>query len=163
MCQQVDVSVNSMNTVLFLQVRPVQARARVRGSGTSGITARQDGARAGWRASVTKQQLSVQSPRRLPPVRKRPLPVPGERLRRAVDTVLAGLTDDVDFSRLDEVLRTALAWTAASGDTCRIATAVRQVRDARISLGHADTEHARTALLAARDDLSLVPNQRAMN
>jgi hypothetical protein len=89
--------------------------------------------------------------------------MPGERLRRAVDTVLAGLTDEADLSRLDDVLRAALAWTAASGDTCRVAHAVHQVRDARISLNNADPEHARTALLAARDDLRLVPNQRAMN
>jgi hypothetical protein len=90
--------------------------------------------------------------------------VPGERLRRAVDTVLAGLGDGgtttTDLTRLDDVLRTALAWTAAAGDTCRIAPVVRQVRDARVSLGHADAEHARTALLAARDGLHLVPNQR---
>jgi hypothetical protein len=88
------------------------------------------------------------------------LPVPGERLRRAVDTVLAGLGDDSDLARLDDVLRAALAWTAAAGDTCRIAPAVRQVRDARASLHHADAEHARSALLAARDGLHLVPNQR---
>jgi hypothetical protein len=112
---------------------------------------------------VTKQQLSVQSPRRVSPVRKRPAPIPGERLRRAVDTVLAGLTDEADLSRLDDVLRAALAWTAAAGDTCRVAPAVRQVRDARVSLGHDDSEHAKTALLAARDDLRPVPSQRAMH
>ena len=112
---------------------------------------------------MTKQQLSVQSPRRVSPVRKRPAPIPGERLRRAVDTVLAGLTDEADLSRLDDVLRAALAWTAAAGDTCRVATAVRQVRDARVSLEHTDAEHARQALLAARDDLRLVPNQRAVH
>jgi hypothetical protein len=113
---------------------------------------------------VTKQQLSVQSSRRQqPPARKRPLPVPGERLRLAVDTVLAGLTDGADLPPLDDVLRGALAWTAASGDTCRVATAVRQVRDARASLGHDDAEHARTALLAARDGLPHVPNQRALH
>lgn len=111
---------------------------------------------------MTKQQLSVQSPKRLPPVRKRPLPVPGERLRRAVDNVLAGLNDD-DLSRLDDVLRAALAWTAAAGDTCRIAPAVRQVREARACLDHADREHARSALLAAREDLHPVPSQRAMH
>jgi hypothetical protein len=113
---------------------------------------------------VTKQQLSVQSPRRLPPVRKRPLPQPGERLRRAVDTVLAGLGDSggpTDLSRYDDILRTALAWTAAAGDTCRVEPAVRQVRDARVSLSHGDAAPARAALLAARDDLHLVPNQRA--
>jgi hypothetical protein len=81
----------------------------------------------------------------------------------AVDGVLAGLTDDADLTRLDEVLRTALAWTAAAGDTCRVAPAVRQVRDARVSLNVEDAEHARAALLAARDDLSVVPNQRAMH
>jgi hypothetical protein len=91
---------------------------------------------------------------------KRPEPIPGERLRRAVDTVLAGLTDHADLARLDDVLRAALAWTAAAGDTCRVANAVDQVRDARDSLGHADTAHARAALLAARDGLHLVPSQR---
>jgi hypothetical protein len=110
---------------------------------------------------VTKpQQLSVQSPRRVPPVAKRPVPVPGVRLRRAVDTVLAGLGDEADLKRLDDVLRTALAWTAAAGETCRVAPAVRLVRDARQSLGHADAEHAMAALLAARDGLQVVPNQR---
>lgn len=112
---------------------------------------------------MTKQQLTVHSPKKLPAVRKRPLPVPGERLSRAVDSVLAGLTDDADLSRLDDVLRAALAWTAASGETCRIASAVRQVRDARAGLGQADVEHARTALLAARDDLHVVPSQRALH
>jgi hypothetical protein len=96
----------------------------------------------------------------VPPVAKRPVPVPGERLRRAVDTVLVGLTENADLKRLDDVLRTALAWTAAAGDTCRVDTAVRQVRDARLSLSHADATHARTALLAARDGLHVVPNQR---
>ncbi|HYQ63857.1 hypothetical protein [Actinophytocola sp.] len=112
---------------------------------------------------MTKQQLSVQSPRRLPTIRKRPLPFPGERLRRAVDTVLAGLTDDADLSRLDDVLRTALAWTAASGDTCRVAPAVREVRDARVGLGQDDLDHAREALLAARDDLRPLPSQRTLH
>jgi hypothetical protein len=110
---------------------------------------------------VTKQQLSVQSPRHVPPVTKRPTPVPGERLLRAVDAVLTGLgTEGAEPARLDDTLRAALAWTAAAGDTCRIAPAVRQVRDARISLAHGDTEHARSALLAARDGLHVVPKQR---
>ena len=110
---------------------------------------------------MTNQQLSVQSPRQMPVARKRPAPIPGERLRRAVDAVLGGLNaDDADLARLDDVLRAALAWTAAAGDTCRIAPVVRQVRDARASLGHGDTEHARSALVAARDGLQLVPNQR---
>jgi hypothetical protein len=89
--------------------------------------------------------------------------VPGERLRQAVDTVLAGLTDDADLSRLDDVLRAALAWTAAAGDTCRVARAVRQVREARACLAQPDAEHARAALLAARDDLHPVPSQRALH
>jgi hypothetical protein len=84
-----------------------------------------------------------------------------------VDTVLAGLTDSTDapaeLSRLDDVLRAALAWTAAAGDTCRVAHAVRQVRDARVSLCQDDPDHARTALLAARDDLSHMPSQRALH
>ncbi|MBB4907623.1 hypothetical protein [Actinophytocola algeriensis] len=111
---------------------------------------------------MTKQQLSVQSaPRHVPPARKRPAPIPGERLRRAVDAVLAGLgTEGADLARLDDALRAALAWTAAAGDTCRIAPAVRQVRDARTSLVHGDTEHARSALIAARDGLHVVPKQR---
>lgn len=111
---------------------------------------------------MTKQQLSVQSaPRHVPPARKRPAPIPGERLRRAVDAVLAGLgTEGADLARLDDALRAALAWTAAAGDTCRIAPAVRQVRDARTSLAHGDTEHARSALIAARDGLHVVPKQR---
>lgn len=111
--------------------------------------------------SVSKQQLTVQSSRRPPSARRRPLPVPGEQLSRAVDTVLVELTAEADLSRLDDVLRIALAWTAATGDTCRVAPAVRQVRDARVCLDQADLEHARTALLAARDDLRIVPNQRA--
>ncbi|MGB3440168.1 MAG: hypothetical protein WBA97_15590 [Actinophytocola sp.] len=111
---------------------------------------------------MTNQQLSVQqSPRHAPPVRKRPATVPGGRLRHAVDTVLTGLNSgDADLARLDDVLRAALAWTAAAGDTCRIAQAVRQVRDARISLGHGDTVHARLALTTARDSLQLVPKPR---
>lgn len=114
---------------------------------------------------MTRQQLTVKSPRHVAPARKRPVPVPGERLRRAVDTVLAGLNDEadlarLDLARLDDVLRAALAWTAAAGDTCRLAPVVRQVRAARSSLCHADAEHARSALLAARDGLHLVPNQR---
>ncbi len=110
---------------------------------------------------MTKQQLSVQSHPRVPSVAKRPVAVPGERLGRAVDTVLAGLGEETsDLRRLDDVLRTALAWTAAAGDTCRIAPAVRDVRDARACLAHSDPDHARAALLAARDDLHLVPNQR---
>ena len=110
---------------------------------------------------MTKPQFTVQSPPQVPLVPKRPVPVPGERLRRAVDTVLAGLGEETtDLHRLDDVLRTALAWTAAAGDTCRIAPAVRDVRDARAGLAHSDADHARTALLAARDDLHLVPNQR---
>jgi hypothetical protein len=78
-----------------------------------------------------------------------------------VDAVLAGLgTEGADLARLDDALRAALAWTAAAGDTCRIAPAVRQVRDARTSLAHGDTEHARSALIAARDGLHVVPKQR---
>jgi hypothetical protein len=78
-----------------------------------------------------------------------------------VDVVLTGLgTEGADLARLDDVLRAALAWTAAAGDTCRIAAVVREVRDARVSLAHGDTEHARSALVAARDGLHVVPKQR---
>jgi hypothetical protein len=109
---------------------------------------------------VTRQQLSVESARRVSPTVRQPAPKPGERLGLAVDTVLAGLAAGADLARLDEELRTALAWTAASGETCRVANAVDQVRDARGSLLHEDPAHARTALLAARDGLHLVPSQR---
>lgn len=113
---------------------------------------------------VTKpSQLSVETQRRLVPPVKRPLPIPGDKLRRAVDTVLAGLDRETpDVHRLDDALRTALAWTAAVGDTCRCASAVRQVRIARAGFAAADLDQARDALVAARDGLQLVPNQRSL-
>jgi hypothetical protein len=119
---------------------------------------------------VTKQQLSVQPARPSvtqavrQPVRKRPLPVPGARLRKAVETVLTELgtdTGEQSLRRYDDVLRTALAWTAASGETCRIAPAVLAVRTARTRLRMAEPEAARQALTAARDGLHHVPDQRA--
>jgi hypothetical protein len=86
------------------------------------------------------------------------VPDPGVHLRRAVDSVLAELTasahpDPQAMRRLDDTLRGALAWTAAVGDTCRIAAAVNAVRDARTRLDADDPDEARVALLSARDGL----------
>jgi hypothetical protein len=86
------------------------------------------------------------------------LPNPGERLRSAVDSVLADLSvdakpDPVALHRFDDTLRGALAWTAAVGDTCQIAGAVKAVRNARKRLDMADADQARAALLSARDGL----------
>jgi len=90
---------------------------------------------------------------------ERPLPRPGEQLRRAVDAVLVelaanGTPDQPVLHRLENVLVGGLAWTAATGDTCRVEHAVHAVRDARARLGAADPDGARTALLTAREDLA---------
>lgn len=100
-------------------------------------------------------------------VRSVPLPEPGKHLRNAVETVLAELSVGVSptpqaLHHLDETLRTALAWTAAAGDTCRIAAAVHAVRDARLSLDAEQPDQARVALLSARDGLRL-PGPRMAN
>ena len=93
-------------------------------------------------------------------VRSVPLPEPGVHLRKAVETVLAELPAGASptpqaLHHLDDTLRTALAWTAAAGDTCRIAAAVHAVRDARPSLDAEELDRARVALLSARDGLRL--------
>jgi hypothetical protein len=119
-------------------------------------------------AVVTKQQLSVDVQnkliqRRTPLVRPRPVPPPGARLRKAVDAVLSELGKEsaAPLPQLDDQLRTALAWTAAAGETCRIPTAVLAVRTARSRLGMADPDQAKVALLAARSHLDHpVPSQR---
>jgi hypothetical protein len=95
---------------------------------------------------------------------ERMLPHPGERLRTAVDSVLADLSaevhpDPLALHRFDDTLRGALAWTAAAGDTCQVAGAVKAVRNARKRLDMADADQARMALLSAREDL--VPGQRS--
>ena len=59
---------------------------------------------------------------------------PGERLRNAVDAVLAELTvtgspDRELLDHFEETLRAGLAWTAATGDTCRFGRAVTAVRE----------------------------------
>jgi hypothetical protein len=104
---------------------------------------------------VTKQQIN-----RMPRARaaERVLPHPGERLRTAVDSVLADLSAEVHpdppaLHRFDDTLRGALAWTAAVGDTCQIAGAVSAVRTARKRLDMEDADQARAALLSARDGL----------
>ena len=101
------------------------------------------------------------------PIRRpRPAPTPGERLRRAVDAALAELSstgspDDPTRHKLDDLLVGGLAWTAATGDTCRIEPAVHDVRTARVRLDADDPDGARNALLAARAGLGRpLPSQR---
>jgi len=89
-----------------------------------------------------------------------PVSHPGDRLRVAVDSVLAALTaeqkpDPLTMHKFDDTLRGALAWTAAVGDTCQVATAVQAVRKARLRLDAADADQARMALLTAQDGLKL--------
>jgi hypothetical protein len=119
---------------------------------------------------VAKQELSVNvsEDRRagvaIPaPLIRRPVPKPGDRLRRAVDAALAELAataapDDPTRHKLDDLLVGGLAWAAATGDTCRIEPAVHDVRTARVRLDAADPDGARTALLAARQGLE--PSRR---
>ncbi|HEY7591609.1 MAG TPA: hypothetical protein VH969_00525 [Actinophytocola sp.] len=96
----------------------------------------------------------------------RPAPTPGERLRAAVDAALAELSsttspDDPTRHKLDDLLVGGLAWSAATGDTCRIEPAVHDVRTARVRLDADDPAGARTALLAAREGLGRsLPSQR---
>jgi hypothetical protein len=99
---------------------------------------------------VTKQLVREVVPRPVPP------PESGLYLRRAVETVLAELTSHstVDgLGRLADTLRTGLAWTAATGQTCQVALAAAAVRHAMRGLDEGDTEQAAHALLAARDGL----------
>jgi hypothetical protein len=98
--------------------------------------------------------------KRREPIAGRRVPDAGYHLRTAVDSVLAELTasthlDPQALHRFDDTLRGALAWTAAVGDTCRIAAAVNAVRDARSRLDADDPDEARAALLSARDGLRL--------
>lgn len=95
---------------------------------------------------VTKQLVA--------PVTRRP--DSGHYLRGAVDAVLAELSaqSDVDtMGRLAGTLRTGLAWTAATGHTCRVTLAAAAVRHAIRGLDAGDTEQVMSALLAARDGL----------
>lgn len=121
---------------------------------------------------MAKQRLSVDVHEELraglpaPILRRRPTPRPGARLRRAVDAALAELAvtanpDDRVLHRLDDLLVGGLAWAAATGDTCRIESAVHAVRTARTRLGADDPDGARNALLAARDGfVHSLPSQR---
>ncbi len=101
-----------------------------------------------------------------PILRHRPAPTPGARLRNAVDAALAELgaaaiPDGPTRRRLDDLLVGGLAWAAATGDTCRIESAVHAVRTARVRLRADDPDGARHALLAARDGLGRpLPSQR---
>ncbi len=121
---------------------------------------------------MAKQALSVNIHEDLragmpAPVRRpRPMRTPGERLRHAVDAALAELAtsdspDDPTRHKLADLLLGGLAWTAATGDTCRIEPAVHDVRTARVRLDADDPAGARTALLAAREGLGRpLPSQR---
>ncbi|MFL6142109.1 MAG: hypothetical protein ACJ72N_09645 [Labedaea sp.] len=118
---------------------------------------------------VSKQQvpLDVKTDLRVgPPLARRaelagpkqPVSTPGKHLRKAVESVLAELgagahPDLRQLHRLDDTLRGALAWTAAVGDTCRVAAAVNAVRKARTRLDADDPDQARASLLSARDGL----------
>jgi hypothetical protein len=126
------------------------------------------GVREEW-VGVSRQLVQVEvrpearaaNPKRREPIaHRRPVPDAGVHLRKAVDSVLAELTagthpDHQVLHRLDDTLRGALAWTAAVGDTCRIAAAVNAVRVARLRLDADDPDRARAALLSARDGLRL--------
>jgi hypothetical protein len=85
---------------------------------------------------------------------------PGERLRNAVDAVLAELTvtgspDRELLDHFEETLRAGLAWTAATGDTCRFGRAVTAVREAQLALDGSDPEQAIAALRSASEGLRL--------
>ncbi|HWM01184.1 MAG TPA: hypothetical protein VNP92_02490 [Actinophytocola sp.] len=72
-----------------------------------------------------------------------------------------GAPDARAVHQLDDLLVGGLAWAAATGDTCRIESAVRAVRTARVQLGAADADGARNALIAAREGLGRpLPSQR---
>lgn len=81
---------------------------------------------------------------------------------------LAGPTepDRVTLRELDDLLVAGLAWAAATGDTCRIQSAVQAVRVAREKLvgdgdgDGVDPAGARSALLAARERLGRPPAER---
>lgn len=117
---------------------------------------------------MVKHKLSVSVHEELragipaPILRHRPVPRPGDRLRRAVDSALSELTrEEPAGRRADDLLVGGLAWAAATGDTCRIEPAVHQVRTALVRLRSADPDGARTALLAAREGLGRpLPSQR---
>jgi hypothetical protein len=111
-------------------------------------------------AGVKTELRAAPLARRREPVVHRLPAVPGKHLRTAVDTVLeelaASARPDVQaMHRLGDTLRSALAWTAAVGDTCLVAAAVDAVRDARSRLDAAEPDKARAALLTARDGLAL--------
>lgn len=135
--------------------------------------------------TVPKQSVPIHipprqaPPRRLVPdsyrsVRRRQVIQPGKHLREAVNAVLTEWEDSgqparEQLRRFDTMLRDGLAWTAAVGDTCRFADAVRAVRTARARLEGANPYQARVALVEVRNVLrpearnSLcpsVPNQR---
>lgn len=103
----------------------------------------------------------------VPRTQRDPMAIPeapaGRRLRDAVDAVLAELGEHAGpdtLRRHEELLRAALAWTAATGDTCRVPLAVTAVRQAQRGLAADDQRQATAALLAARDGLRL-PGPRA--
>ncbi|CAM3310343.1 hypothetical protein KIPE111705_01290 [Kibdelosporangium persicum] len=86
--------------------------------------------------------------------RRRPAAIPGSRLHREVDEAVRklqdiGHDDERTLRLVNDSLHGALAYTAALGETCQIASAVAAVRDAESHLDGADPEQARAALLKA--------------
>jgi hypothetical protein len=99
------------------------------------------------------QQLTSRTRRASAGVPKTQRSPVGRHLRAAVDLVLAELAGDAptDHPRLEQTLRAGLAWTAATGDTCRLASSVAAVHRALRELAAGDREQALAALLTARD------------
>jgi len=94
-----------------------------------------------------------------PAAPRRPVPPVGDRLDTAVRSAIADLAmitspDQVSLRKVDDQLLSALAWTAATGDTCRIDSAATAVRTARGRLAEADVAGATGALRTALDGLS---------
>ncbi|PPK70986.1 hypothetical protein V5P93_002845 [Actinokineospora auranticolor] len=83
----------------------------------------------------------------------------GLRLRSAIERVLPAITAPTAAAEL----RAGLAWTAASGETCRITRPVDEVRSAITALRSGDVDTARTALdhaLAALLEAPTLPAPR---
>lgn len=88
------------------------------------------------------------------PVRTVQAVPPGHDLRSGVDAALDELdtatVDPATAHLLDLILRDALAATAATGDTCRVAAGAAAVRQAREALRTSAFPQARELLLTAR-------------
>lgn len=111
---------------------------------------------------MAKQTTPVHRPFRTaipaPAAPHRPSPPTGDRLGKAVATALTELSTTPDpevqlLRQLDDLLLGALAWTAATGDTCRVDAAAHAVRAARGRIAAADVTGARAELSVAVDEL----------